>query len=92
VDFSNLQRQIIHSEKNIGKLKLRKERLIELNSDISVHTYNTMLTSGNVMEIIKDYDVIIDGTDNFATLTWSMTRTPGKPMSMEHCIEGQVST
>ncbi len=69
VDFSNLQRQIIHSEENIGKLKVEsaKERLMELNSDVSIQTYNSMLTSGNAMEIIEDYDVIVDGTDNFAT-------------------------
>ncbi len=69
VDFSNLQRQIIHSEENIGKLKVEsaKERLRELNSDVKVDTYNERLTSENAMEIIKDYDVIVDGTDNFAT-------------------------
>ncbi|MEE8043957.1 MAG: molybdopterin-synthase adenylyltransferase MoeB [Thermodesulfobacteriota bacterium] len=69
VDFSNLQRQIIHSEKTIGELKVEsaKKRILELNSDIKVTTYNEMLTSENAMEIIKDYDVIVDGTDNFAT-------------------------
>ena len=69
VDFSNLQRQIIHSEKTIGELKVEsaKKRLLELNSDIKVTTYNEMLTSENAMEIIKDYDIIVDGTDNFAT-------------------------
>jgi len=69
VDFSNLQRQIIHSEKTIGELKVEsaKKRVLELNSDIKVTTYNEMLTSENAMEIIKDYDIIVDGTDNFAT-------------------------
>ncbi|MFB3148806.1 MAG: molybdopterin-synthase adenylyltransferase MoeB [Thermodesulfobacteriota bacterium] len=69
VDFSNLQRQIIHSEKTVGELKVEsaKKRILELNSDIKVTTYNEMLTSENAMEIIKDYDVIVDGTDNFAT-------------------------
>ena len=69
VDFSNLQRQIIHSEKTVGELKVEsaKKRILELNSDIEVTTYNEMLTSENAMEIIKDYDVIVDGTDNFAT-------------------------
>ncbi|HSG30943.1 MAG TPA: molybdopterin-synthase adenylyltransferase MoeB [Thermodesulfobacteriota bacterium] len=69
VDFSNLQRQIIHSEDNIGVLKVEsaKERLLELNSDINITTYNERLSSDNSMEIFKGYDLVIDGTDNFAT-------------------------
>lgn len=69
VDFSNLQRQIIHSEETLGELKVEsaRDRLLELNSDIDVKTYNTMLTSENAMDIIKDYDIVVDGTDNFAT-------------------------
>jgi adenylyltransferase/sulfurtransferase len=69
VDFSNLQRQIIHSEETLGVLKVEsaRDRLLELNSDIDVKTYNTMLTSENAMDIIKDYDIVVDGTDNFAT-------------------------
>lgn len=69
VDFSNLQRQIIHSEPNIGKLKVESaaERIAELNSEVEVTTYNEMLTSSNALDIFKDYDIIIDGTDNFAT-------------------------
>ncbi len=69
VDFSNLQRQIIHSEANVGRLKVEsaKERLLEINSDIEIETYNVMLSSENAMDIIKDYDLVVDGTDNFAT-------------------------
>lgn len=69
VDFSNLQRQIIHSEAKVGKLKVEsaKERIHEINSDVEVETYNTKLTSENALDIIKRYDVIVDGTDNFAT-------------------------
>ncbi|HXG30939.1 MAG TPA: molybdopterin-synthase adenylyltransferase MoeB [Thermodesulfobacteriota bacterium] len=69
VDFSNLQRQIIHSEARVGKLKVEsaKERIHEINSDVEVETYNTKLTSENALDIIKRYDVIVDGTDNFAT-------------------------
>ncbi len=69
VDFSNLQRQIIHSEETIGELKVEsaKKRLLELNSDIKVTTYNVMINSENAMDIIKDYDIVVDGTDNFAT-------------------------
>lgn len=69
VDFSNLQRQIIHSEEKIGDLKVdsAKDSILKLNSDTKVTTYNEMLTSENAMEIIKDYDIVVDGTDNFAT-------------------------
>ncbi len=69
VDFSNLQRQIIHSEETLGELKVEsaKDRLLELNSDIDIVTYNVRLTSENALEIFKDYDIIVDGTDNFAT-------------------------
>ncbi len=69
VDFSNLQRQIIHGEAKIGKLKVEsaKERIHEINSDIEVETYNLRLTSENALDIVKEYDVIVDGTDNFAT-------------------------
>lgn len=69
VDFSNLQRQIIHSEDDLGRLKVEsaKERLHQLNSDINITTYNTRLTSDNAMDIFKDYDIVVDGTDNFAT-------------------------
>lgn len=69
VDFSNLQRQILHSEAKIGKLKVEsaKERVHEINSDVEVETYNLMLSSENALDIIKEYDVIVDGTDNFAT-------------------------
>lgn len=69
VDFSNLQRQIIHNEMNIGTLKVdsARERLEELNSDIEIKTYNVRLSSENSMEIMKGYDLVIDGTDNFAT-------------------------
>ena len=69
VDFSNLQRQVIHSEKTVGKSKVEsaRDRLLELNSDTNIVTYNEMLTSGNAMEIMGDYDMVVDGTDNFAT-------------------------
>lgn len=69
VDFSNLQRQIIHGEDTIGELKVEsaKDRIHKLNSDIKVTTYNEMITSANAMEIMTDYDIIVDGTDNFAT-------------------------
>jgi len=69
VDESNLQRQIIHGEAWIGKSKLEsaKARLLETNPYIEVATYNTRFTAANAVEIAQDYDVIIDGTDNFPT-------------------------
>jgi adenylyltransferase/sulfurtransferase len=69
VDFSNLQRQVAHGESTVGKLKVdsAKDRIAELNSSINVTTYNTRLSSENVMEIFSDYDIIVDGTDNFPT-------------------------
>lgn len=67
VDLSNLQRQIIHSTKDLGKPKVQsaKETINELNPDVTVNTYHTFVTSENIREIIRDYDFIIDGTDNF---------------------------
>jgi adenylyltransferase/sulfurtransferase len=69
VDASNLQRQIIHSTKDIGRKKLDSaaEKLIALNPALNVVKHETMLTSANALEILKDYDVVADGTDNFPT-------------------------
>ena len=69
VDLSNLQRQVAHGESTVGKLKVdsAKDRIADLNSSINVATYNTRLSSENVMEIFADYDIIVDGTDNFPT-------------------------
>jgi adenylyltransferase/sulfurtransferase len=69
VDASNLQRQIIHSTKDIGRKKLDSaaEKLTALNPTIHIVKHETMLTSANAMEIIKNYDIVADGTDNFPT-------------------------
>jgi sulfur-carrier protein adenylyltransferase/sulfurtransferase len=69
VDFSNLQRQVAHGESTVGSLKVdsAKDRIADLNSSIDVTTYNTRLTSENVIEIFSNYDIIVDGTDNFPT-------------------------
>ncbi|GAC1364273.1 MAG: molybdopterin-synthase adenylyltransferase MoeB [Acidobacteriaceae bacterium] len=69
VDESNLQRQIIHSQSTVGKLKVDSAEIMinGLNKNTKVVKHNTMLTSANAMEILKDYDVIADGTDNFQT-------------------------
>jgi sulfur-carrier protein adenylyltransferase/sulfurtransferase len=69
VDASNLQRQIIHSTKDIGRKKLdsAEEKLTALNPALKVVKHETMLSSANALEILKDYDVVADGTDNFPT-------------------------
>jgi sulfur-carrier protein adenylyltransferase/sulfurtransferase len=69
VDKSNLQRQIAHGESTVGKLKVdsAKARIADLNSDVEVITYNERLTSENAMRIFADWDIIVDGTDNFPT-------------------------
>jgi sulfur-carrier protein adenylyltransferase/sulfurtransferase len=69
VDASNLQRQIIHSTKDIGRKKLDSaaEKLTALNPTLNVIKHETMLSSANALEIIKDYDIVADGTDNFPT-------------------------
>jgi sulfur-carrier protein adenylyltransferase/sulfurtransferase len=69
VDVSNLQRQIIHSTADIGRKKLdsAEETLKALNPALNVVKHETMLSSANALEILKDYDVVADGTDNFPT-------------------------
>ena len=69
VDSSNLQRQIIHSTKDIGRKKTdsAKEKLNALNPALNVVTHDTMLTSANALEIFAQYDIVADGTDNFQT-------------------------
>jgi adenylyltransferase/sulfurtransferase len=69
VDSSNLQRQIIHSTKDIGRKKLdsAEEKLIALNPAIRIVKHDTMLSSANALDILKDYDIVADGTDNFPT-------------------------
>ncbi len=69
VDLSNLQRQIIHGSGAIGtpKIDSARERLRDVNPNVVVESYDARLTSGNALEIAKGYDLIIDGTDNFAT-------------------------
>src|SRR3982751_5010375 len=69
VSPSNLQRQVIFGTSNIGedKVKAAGKRLRDLNPDVNVIEHKTVVNSSNVMELIKDYDVIVDGTDNFPT-------------------------
>lgn len=69
VDESNLQRQIIHSQKDIGRPKAEsaRDRVLETNPHVTVQLHQERLDSSNVMEIFAQYDLIVDGTDNFAT-------------------------
>lgn len=67
VDLSNLQRQVIHFTPDVNKAKVisAKEKINQLNPDVKVNTYYDLLRADNALDIIKDYDFIVDGTDNF---------------------------
>ena len=67
VSISNLQRQILYREDEVGMMKVEraKETLNRLNSNVEIQTYSCFLTEENAIDIMKDYDIIIDGTDNF---------------------------
>ncbi|HEY9904815.1 MAG TPA: molybdopterin-synthase adenylyltransferase MoeB [Candidatus Sericytochromatia bacterium] len=69
VDSSNLQRQVIHGTSWVGKPKIQsaKDRILEINPNCQVDLYETLLSSENALEIMKPYDVVVDGTDNFPT-------------------------
>ena len=69
VDESNLQRQIIHGTKNVGRPKIQSafDRLHDINPHIQIDTHETQLTSKNALELFRDYDIVVDGTDNFPT-------------------------
>lgn len=98
VDHSNLQRQILHSTKDINKPKAisAKETLEALNPDVKIIPYEERLTSKNIMKVINDYDVIIDGSDNFPTryLVNDACVMLKKPLSHGSIFrfEGQAST
>lgn len=97
VEDSNLQRQVIFGIDDIGKSKAEsaKNRLQQLNPYIHIDTYNVQLTSGNILEIISQYDVVVDGTDNFPTryLINDASVIAGKPNVYASIFqfEGQVS-
>jgi adenylyltransferase/sulfurtransferase len=69
VDQSNLQRQVIYAVRDGGRPKLEaaKDRILDLNPNVQVDSYEIRLTSENALEIIEDYDLVVDGTDNFPT-------------------------
>src|SRR3954462_5273899 len=69
VDLTNLQRQIVHGTSTLGKPKLEsaKARLTDLNPNLKVESHETRLSAANALEIIREYDIVVDGTDNFPT-------------------------
>lgn len=97
VDRTNLQRQILYGESVIGvpKVEAAAERLKDLNPDVEIETYSVKLTSENALQIMSDYDIIVDGTDNFPTryLTNDAAVILGKPYIYGSIFrfEGQVS-
>lgn len=97
VDTSNLQRQVIHGTSGLGMLKVDSARLrmLDINPDIQVDTYNEPFTSSNARQIAQDYDLIIDGSDNFPTryLTNDLCVLTGKPnvYGSIYRFDGQVS-
>lgn len=97
VSISNLQRQVLYSEKELGKSKAvcAAERLSALNSEIKVQSYSTRLTEDNARDIIREYDMVVDGCDNFATryLINDICIEQGKPYIYGAIcgFEGQVS-
>ncbi len=97
VDFSNLQRQIIHGTPDVGRAKLAsaKDRLNALNPNVQIETYDEALSSENAMRLFAPYDVILDGTDNFPTryLVNDACVLSGKPNAYGSIFrfEGQAS-
>jgi adenylyltransferase/sulfurtransferase len=69
VDFTNLQRQVIHGTHDVGRKKLESaaDTMLEINPHIQIDRHETALSSENALDILKDYDIVIDGTDNFPT-------------------------
>lgn len=97
VEESNLQRQVLYGSSHVGepKLDVARERLEDLNPHIDIEVHETKLTSDNALEIIDDYDIVADGTDNFPTRylvndACVMTGTPNVYASIFR-FEGQVS-
>jgi len=97
VDLSNLQRQVLHGTSDVGRSKLdsARDRLADINPLVRLTTHDVRLTSANAMSILADYDVIVDGSDNFATryLVNDACALLGKPdvYGSIYRFEGQVS-
>ncbi|MBU4293801.1 MAG: molybdopterin-synthase adenylyltransferase MoeB [Actinobacteria bacterium] len=85
VELNNLQRQIVHTFKSVGEPKVEsaKNTLNAINQDVEIVPYKLRLTSENILDIIKDYDIIVDGSDNFPTryLVNDACVLSGKPLS-----------
>src|ERR1700681_1172415 len=69
VDFTNLQRQVIHATKDVGRNKIdsASEKMLAINPNVKITKHEVALTSENALDILKDYDLVVDGTDNFPT-------------------------
>src|SRR5450756_863572 len=69
VDYSNLQRQILHTDADVGRSKAQsaKETIHGINPNVEVVIHNTRITSENAFDLIRPYDIVVDGTDNFPT-------------------------
>jgi adenylyltransferase/sulfurtransferase len=69
VDFSNLQRQVIHATKDVGRNKIdsASEKMLAINPNVQIIKHEVALSSENALDILKDYDLVVDGTDNFPT-------------------------
>ena len=98
VDMTNLQRQVIHFTDDVNKPKVlsARDKIKELNPDVNVIVYHELLHSGNIFDIIKEYDFVVDGTDNFPTkfLVNDACVIAGKPFSHGGILrfEGQTLT
>lgn len=107
VDSSNLQRQIIHFNSDVGKEKVlsAKEKIELINPDVKVIIYQTKVNSKNIRDIIRDYDFIIDGTDNFPAkflindacffekktiLSWRNFKVSGADNDLQSCFRSHV--
>src|SRR6266446_4573030 len=90
VDFTNLQRQVTFGTSDVGKPKSEaaRARLANLNPDIQIQSFETQLTSANALELFKDFDIIVDGTDNFPTRC--LYPEPPPPGLVPSCAEGGV--
>jgi thiazole biosynthesis adenylyltransferase ThiF len=82
VDLSNLQRQVIHTTADLGKAKVKSaaETMTAINPDVKVNTYRMFVDSTNILDLVKEYDFVIDGTDNF----------PAKFLINDACVMAKV--